>query len=73
MFSDVSPFKIQFMAAIKPEVTIAKDGKTYVQTNVTPWKTTTSRMTPGEIMEADIFNSGTTSKASFLYLKEWYK
>ena len=47
------------MAAIKPEVTITKEGKSFVQTNVTPWKTTASKMTPGETLDADMFATGT--------------
>jgi hypothetical protein len=56
------------MAAVKPEVTIVKEGKTYVQTNATPWKTISSRLTPGEILEADMFGSGTISQAGIFLI-----
>ena len=49
--------KIPFITAARPEVTIVKEGESYVATNVTPLKTTSVKFTNGEIKDSDFFGS----------------
>ena len=55
--TEVPEVKIPFITAARPEVTIVKEGESYVATNVTPLKTTSVKFTNGEIKDSDFFGS----------------
>ena len=65
--SEVPEIKIPFIVAIRPEITIVKEGESYVATSITPLKTLVNKFTDGEIKDFDFFGSDKTTQVRLIY------
>ena len=65
--TEVPEVKIPFITAARPEVTIVKEGESYVATNVTPLKTTSVKFTNGEIKDSDFFGSDKPTQVTKIF------
>ena len=64
--SEVPEIKIPFILAIRPQITIVKEGESYIATSVTPLKTLTNKFTDGEIRDFDFFGNDKISQVKLI-------